>query len=387
MLNLEIQKKVRKDVQDRGAKFVKDNKFSIICLPTGAGKGKLCMMALDSIKSSKKWLVVVPELIQIENLRGDIEKHGFHHLLDEKIYDIVCYASLKKFKKKPLNVWFNEAHRLSLLREDIASVIDYDRIIADSATIPIAVRERLSNLGEFKEFSMTFSEAVESGLLPEPKIQVIYTKLDSIIPRNKVLRNKREYHYTDQECYNYLEEQMEYWRKRSWEDPGPWTSIKMNQLGSQRKKFLAERKTEQARLILKSLGAKRTLCYAGSVEQSNELGGKLAINSKKGKKHNLKVLEQFNNYEIDRIYMNKMGKEGLNLEGIRAVVLVQLSSGKDEGLEVIQKIGRSLRSGSPEVYILVCKKTIDEVYLKRAVETIDKSKKIEYSEFGDIYTF
>lgn len=345
------------------------------------------MMALDRIESDQKWLVVVPELIQIENLRNDIKKHDFEHLYETKIEEIICYASLEKFGGRKLNLWLNEAHRLSMLKEDIAKTIDYERIIADSATIPEKVMERLSRLGDFTKFEMSLKEAVDTGLLPEPSIHVIYTGLDDEIKRNNFLKAGRGYVLTDREYMNKLELQIDYWRDRGGgEYVEPWISNKINQLGNQRKKFLAESKTEQVRKILEDLGTKRVLCYAGSVEQSDSLGGPYSINSKKGKKHNLSVLELFNSSEIDRIYMCKMGREGLNLEGIRAVVMVQLSSGKDEGLEWIQKAGRGLRSAEPELYMLVCRNTIDETYFSRTLKFLDKSKKIKYSDFGDYDT-
>lgn len=374
---MERNKNIRDQIQEKGAELAKDNKLFICQLPTGSGKGKLCMMALDEISSDRKWLIVVPELIQIENLRRDINKHGFQNLYEDKIEDIICYASLSKYKGRKLNLWLNECHRLSLLKEDIAKTIDYERIIADSATIPELVRDRLSRLGHFFEYSMTLKEAIDIGLLPEPSIHVMYTRLDTAHARHIYKKSR----ITDRDFMNELDRSIEYWKGKS--EGEPWISNKINQLGSQRKKFLAECKTEQARVLLESLGSKRTLCYAGSVEQCEALGGEYAINSKRGKKHNLKVLEQFNSGEIDRIYMNRMGREGLNLEGIRAVVMVQLSSGRDEGLEWIQKTGRSLRSEAPEVYMLVCRDTIDETYWSRARKLLDSGKKIKYSEFGD----
>ena len=75
-----------------------------------------------------------------------------------------------------------------------------------------------------------------------------------------------------------------------------------------------------------------------------------------------------------------MGREGLNLTDIDSVLMVQLGSGKDEGLELIQKIGRGLRSLSPEIYLIICKGTIDEKYFSKAKENIN-TKRIVRLEF------
>lgn len=380
-MGVQINKKAeaRDKVQEWGSEFAVKNKFFICQLPTGSGKGKLCMMAIDKIDSDRKWLVVVPELIQIENMKADIEKHGFQHLYETKIEDIICYASLQKYAGRKLNLWLNECHRLSMLKEDIAATIDYERIIADSATIPQVVKERLDNLGEFFSYEMTLSEAVKIGLLPEPAIHVFYTDLDDTIARNKVeIRKGATVNLTDRQYMNRIEGEMQKWKEQ--DNGEKWIQNKINQLGSKRKKLLAESKTEAVKKLLVRLDNVRTLVYAGSVEQCNLLGKELAINSKKTKKHNLSVLEKFNSGQIDKIYMNKMGREGLNLEGIRAVVMVQLSSGRDEGLEWIQKAGRSLRSDSPELYMFVCRDTIDETYFSRTLKFLESGKKIIYSE-------
>lgn len=367
----------RDEIQKEAQKLGITHKRLIVQWPTGSGKGKACMMILDKAPTTTKWLVLVPELIQIENLKRDIEKHGFQHLYD-KIEAIECYASFKKYKGRKLNLWLNECQRLSELREDIAQTIECERIVADSATIPYAVRERLIMLGDFSEHKISLSDAIEGGLLPKPSIHVIYTELDSIVKRNDYKGRK----LTDRQFYDILENQIEYWKGRV--NNEPWAGNRLNAIGSQRKKFLAESKTETVQKILEYLGSKRTLCYAGSVEQCDILGKELAVNSKKTKKHNLKVLEKFNSLETDRVFMNKMGREGLNLEGIRAVIITQLSSGRDEGLEFIQSTGRALRSDKPEIYLVICKNTMDEAYLSRALQVIDQKKvKIEFGEIKD----
>jgi len=356
------QNEIRNQVQELGAKYGCENKRIIVELPTSSGKGRLCMMILDRAPTDRKWLVIVPELIQIENLKRDIEKHGFTHLYDDKIEDIVCYASMHKYRGAKLNVWMNECHRLSELKEDIAQSLDHERIIADSATIPLNIKTRLYGLGEFFEYKLTLQEAVDMGLLPEPAIYVKKIVLER--------ERKREYDIIERKLLYLIDRAEE-------EGKHPMILNQIKQLGSQRKKFLAESKTDVARDLMMSLGEKKTLCYTGSVEQCNELGGELAVNSKKTKKHNLRVIDRFNSYEVSQVYMNRMGREGLNLEGIQAVVIVQLSAGNDEGLDFVQRVGRGLRSSDPEIYLLVVQDTADEKFLYRALLNIDK-RKIHY---------
>ena len=132
--------------------------------------------------------------------------------------------------------------------------------------------------------------------------------------------------------------------------------------------------------MLKYLEDKRFICFTGNLEQCNKVGKENAIHSKKSKKHNLSILDSFNNEDISSIFVNKMGREGLNLTNIEAVVIVQLGTGNDEGLEFLQVTGRGLRAVSPEIYILYCKDTKDEDFLNKALKNIDNKYVQEFNQ-------
>jgi superfamily II DNA or RNA helicase len=146
----------------------------------------------------------------------------------------------------------------------------------------------------------------------------------------------------------------------------------MNLARGKAKQYIAECKTPRVKELLGEIKGKRLICFCGSIDQADELGGEAAIHSKKSSKKNITILEKFNNFDIDEIYVNKMGKEGMNLPGIEAGVIVQLDSGNDQGLSFLQRTGRSLRAEDPEIYIFYAPDTMDETYLKRALTNVDK---------------
>jgi superfamily II DNA or RNA helicase len=358
--------------------------FVLVEAATGTGKGKACLRIIDRDESGEKWLVVVPELLQIENLRQDIEKHGMQHLYDTKIEAIICYASFVHYKGWKGCIWFNEVHKLSKLRADISSTITYKKILADSATVPSSVKTRLNSLGRFAEYNLPLQQAINRGILPEPSVHIIYTHLDDQDRRNPVKRGTATMQLTDKAFLEDLENRLDYWKKKSEEaffegKDTFWPSLKMNQLGGMRKKFLAQTKTPDLKKLLQCLGTKRTICFTGSLDQCNEVGEKAAIHSKKSKKHNLSTLQAFNDGELEKIYVLKMGREGLNLSGIECVIIVQLGSGNDNGLEFIQISGRGLRGDAPEIYILVAQDTADERSLSKSLSHLDK-KYIHYEQ-------
>jgi superfamily II DNA or RNA helicase len=340
---------------------------------TGVGKGLMVLKCIEEDPSPKKWLILVPEILQVENMHAEIRKHGMEYLY-EKIEAIICYASFRNYEGRALNLATNEAHRLSQLKADISRTIDFDRIIADSATIPYGVKKRLGEIGEFYYYTITLQEAIDRGILPEPSIYTVGVYPDNDIRRNTVKYGaKKSATLTDKKYVEHLDKQLEYWKERFKENPDEkWIGNKLNQIGNIRKKWLAERKTDILKELLLSLKGKRYICFTGSLEQCNEVGGKLSVHSKKTKKHNISVLEGFNNLDINEIYVLKMGQEGLNLTDIQAVIITQLGTGSDDGLQFLQISGRGMRATSPEIYILYMKDTKDETFLAKALSNISQ---------------
>lgn len=360
------------------------NKHLLIQAATGIGKGKVVATCIAASPSPKKWLVVVPEILQIENYKADLIKHGYEWLLLDKIIDVICYASLSKWEGEEVNLHLNECQKLSFARLDSSFTIRFDQIISDSATVPTDVKERLYDLCPYFLFQMSMDEAIEIGILPKPEIHILKIELDDRIRKHKTKFGKKEYLLTDKARNDRFAQDIKYWTdkakelmRKQKEVSGigvmpKWINNKIAQIGTARKQFLASCKTKKAKELIDSLVGKRIIVFTGSVEQSEELGQENSLNSSRGKKHNIETLNKFNNGEIDRLYFNKMGKEGMNFSDIDVVVVVQLDSGKDEGLSTVQSIGRSMRADFPEIWILVCKDTQDEIYLKRALTNFDE---------------
>lgn len=343
---------------------------------TGCGKTKGVLRCIRKAGFKIPWLVLVPENLQIENLKREIEKHGFSDLL-EKGLEIICYASFKNYKGKTYNLWFNEVHRLSELREDIAKTINFERFIADSATIPKEVLKRLSNLGQFFDYRITLREAINKGILPEPKIHIIEINANNHIKRNPYLFGKKEVLLTDAQYLAKVDDRIMYLIKKKEEadlenTDSSYIYMKLIREGSARKRKLAWFKNEALKKLVEELGGTRFVCFTGSIEQCNMIGGKNAVNSQKTRKQNTETINKFNTYQISQIFLNKMGREGMNLEGIEAVIIVQLGTGEDDGLEFIQTVGRSLRGAEPNVYILVIKDSADEKFVKKAIAHLKK---------------
>lgn len=376
--NREISNKKKAEIQHIAEELSLQHRHLLLQWATGCGKGLAVLRCILASKSEKKWLIVCPEVLQVENWNKEIEKYGLSEKLKDKLEGIICYASLVNFKNRDLNLALNEAQKVSDLREDIISTIKFDQIVSDGAKIPDVVKSRLFDIYPYLEYDISLKKAISEGILPEPSIYLIPIEVDDKIKRNSV--PKKAFQLTDRQYSDKLDKDIKYWQTRYAQTGEEWNIGKMVALGSIRKKFLASLKTEATKKLINQIYGKRFICFTGSIEQADELGGNHAIHSKKGKKHNLTTLKAFNSLEINDIYVNNMGREGLNLEDIEAGIVVQLDSGEDDGNSFIQKTGRSMRADSPELYILYCKSTADERYLKKALQHIDNKYIKDYDK-------
>ena len=139
------------------------------------------------------------------------------------------------------------------------------------------------------------------------------------------------------------------------------------QLGSKRKRFLGECKTDAVKLLLHKIKDKRFICFCASIEQAELLGGRNAIHSNKD--NSLSIIDDFNSKKIDNLFAVNMLQEGQNLTDIEAGVIVQLD-GQERAF--VQKFGRSLRADDPIQFIFYYKNTRDMEYLNNVLEGIDK---------------
>lgn len=365
---------IKSKIQDEIAELSVTNPFLIIEMGTGSGKGLALLKCIDKCTSDKRWIIFVPEIAQIANMEGEIEKFGYSHLLYTKIDSIECYASMKKYENQIVNIALNEVQNLSDARFDSLSTIDYDKIIADSATIPYEIRYKLEQLGDFYTYSLPLKEGIELGILPKPKIYTVPVLMSSIKEKFEYTKYKKKVTGSAQEYYVHLSDQMDYWRKRYNRENDKYMENKSLQYASMRKRFLGSLKTIKAKELIDKFvkTGKRFIVFSSDIKQAEQLGGsKLAIHSKKSAKVNKEVLRKFNALETDKIFPVGMLISGMTLSKLQVGLVVQLDSGaNNENLKIIQTCGRVLRDEEPELYILYIPGTKDEDYLQNAIKAL-----------------
>lgn len=369
MFNKEEAIKQKNIIQDKAVKLLYSYRRVLLSWATGCGK------TLGSLKMVNEYLthfndargyIICKESAHINNWELDMENHDMTHI-KANLKKMFLYDSLHKVVDDGFVdfVILDECHainenRANKLKKIIGPntlVIMLSATVEPKKSIPIR-----SLLGTYKEYKISISEAIDLGILPYPKVYVHMLPL----PKDDRVKYDNISNEVDSAGLKYEESQKE------------WDKIKWVNLGSQRKRLMAELKTDFAKWIIdKYLKNSRYICFTGSKEQSEVLNRWNYVHSGKSKKQILKKKQAFNQGKINNLFVVNMFREAMNLVNIQKGLIVQLDSGK---LSFIQMLGRVFRSSIPEMHILVLKDTQDEKYL-RNVMTGFNADYVEYINY------
>lgn len=335
----------------------------IFQLATGVGKTFLCLNKIASLYPNKspKILIVVP----YKNLMGDAKskkgwyaefvKWGYKSYLKNVTFS--CYASLQKHAGEWDCVVLDEAHHTSERCQDILKAFKIAHLFVLSATLS---REHKwffnSNYPSIKEFNVNIHNAIDEGILPEPRIILIPLTLDNkkvmeIVYKNpkKALRNPVTIDFKDRFAYSkypgkvtmrctaaqyssHLDGLID-WASRN------GRKMVAAQQGGNRLKFLASQKLNVIKQILKHLDNERTLTFCGSIANATDLGYP-RVDSKIGTTN----LDKFNSQEINHLSCVELLDEGTNLTNCRIGIFQMINTSSRMS---IQRSGRIYRHKEP----------------------------------------
>jgi len=343
----------------------------IIEFATGLGK------TLTAIKLIEKyggiWNIVIAETNHEQNWVDEFKKHKKTKLL--KNVKFFCYQSLHK-NTLGENYIFDEAHHLSSdkrieLLQEIASN-NLNRLVGLSATLTRTQHETLKYvLGNYYTYKIGLSEAIDAKILPEPVVYLVGLELDTVHKIHQFNFNKIKWMMcTEQVMYDKLTDKVNWLKDRYMQSREPFHKISWLKAANNRKKFLAECKTKYAKIILSKLEDKRLICFTSSIQQSEEISNGLSIHSKLPKDKRTKLIQDFNNGVVNKLFATQMLKEGMNLSNIDVGIIVQLDNVERY---LIQILGRSMRSIAPLQYILYFKNTQDEKYVENVTANFNKN--------------
>ena len=353
----------RDELQASAALRLKQDKRLICQWATGTGKSGVALRFLKSFPGS--CLILVPEKDNIKNWQTEFNK--FNVSMDD--VEIACYASIHKYEDTSWNLLvIDEApHADTDLKEAYFSTIDANYVLALGAYLRDAEKETLRRIyGDFTVWTINMRASINAGFIPSPSVRIIHMDLD----RNKMGRYLTRYGVsTAYDAYYEIDEQVKRAVNEYNSHPTEWAKTTMKMLGAERKRVLGRIKEDATARLCEMLKQrnKRFLCFCSTIDSAKKLGGELAYTSETPKSQ--KILERFNNHEIDQLYVVGKLIEGQNLNDIECGVLGSIGG---SNRITIQSIGRIMRSENPIIYVPVIDKTKDESFLYTVTSNVPK---------------
>lgn len=357
----------REDVNSLAMSSIDNTRCLVLELATGYGKTKLaidlmnhvCDRVFNEQEAPTSILILVAKTVHKQTWKNEIAKWGG---VKSDLITIECYESLKKYSKASFDIVVaDEMHHLSSARLAVLkSIAIGEAFIGLSATIGKNLKDYFSCTYNAVFISCGIREAVEDGVLPDPKVFLLPLSLDTSKAIYRTTRFGKPICTTQRGYYNNMSSLIEWYKKKA------RCSKKMELLwlsqAGKRLKWLSEQKEHVVLNILDMFRNYRTLTLCSSIDQSKRLG-KYNINSKN--KKSISNLASFNEGSIKHITSVNILNEGVNLYNCRIGIFCNLNS---SDILVKQRIGRLLRHKSPIIIVPYYQDTREEELVQKMIE-------------------
>ena len=267
----------RAEIQQKAVEMMKDTPLLILQWCTGLGKSKAAIDIINSYCPNQSgfdcgWegielrvLLVVAEIAHKKNWEEEFSKFESEFVWMNFV-TVETYASLKNHKGEEYDlIILDEAHHAgSDLRMEILEEIKTEKVLALSATLPSDMWFKLGTLygRRMSSFKISLQEAIDWGILPEPKLYLIPMTLDnthlsqmiveewgtktkrrtvkcSISERWTYMKDKATYPHmrleiecTELQKYIHLSDKIEFWKKQFFRTRNEGVKNKWLQFGS-----------------------------------------------------------------------------------------------------------------------------------------------------------
>jgi superfamily II DNA or RNA helicase len=353
--------KDRQDIQMEALAATDGKRFSSVVLGTGVGKTLVGLTHMDrNTTPLMKCLVVAPKKAIFQSWKDDAVKFDKHHLLGRIVF--TTYLSLNKHDPNDYDVvYLDEMHSLLDSHRGFLQLFK-GKILGLTGTPPKRdYSEKGKLVQEFCPVVFTFKadDAIENGILNDYKIVVHELRLSK--EKNYQVTMKNKTYMTDEES-NYV-----YWSRRL--DVG---SGSVHMLRVMRMKALMEYPTKEkyAKLLFDSIESKCIL-FANTQAQADKLcDHSYHSNNPKSEENLLK----FKDGEITKLSTVLQLNEGVNIPNLKQGIIMHAYGNERKAA---QRIGRLLRLNPDDkaiVHILCYMDTVDEKWVKDALEGFDQTK-------------
>jgi superfamily II DNA or RNA helicase len=356
------------EVQLEALKETEGRQRCSVVLGTGVGKTLVGLTHMENNSTSlMKCLIVAPKKAIFQSWKDDAEKFGKGHLLDRMVF--TTYLSLNKHNPNDYDaVYLDEAH--SLLDSHRGFLQLYKgKILGLTGTPPKRdYSEKGKLLNEFCPVVYTFKadDAVENRILNDYQIIVHQLRLNECKGYQAVMKNRS---FVTSEYDNYI-----YWSRRI--DVG---SGNMHMLRVMRMKAMMEYPTKEkyTKKLMESIQNK-CIVFANTQAQADRLCPHSYHSGNKDSEENLLL---FKAGKITKLSTVLQLNEGVNIPDLKQGIIMHAYGNERKAS---QRIGRLLRLNPDDksiVHILCYMDTVDEKWVKEALEGFDQSK-VLWKDFG-----
>ncbi len=354
------------DIQETVLKLLSDKSRATVALSGGTGK---TLIGLKHMKSKQfgnsKILVVAPKKSIFQSWKDDAKKFNLEYLLKNVTFS--TYLSLNKQQHDYDIIYLDEVHSLKLSHNAWLSKFK-GYIIGLTGTPPTNIKsERGFMVDKYCPVIYTYNtdEAVDHSILNDYRIFVHYVQLDQI-KNIKVVKPQATWMTSEIAIYNY-------WSGRVDKSFGKMKQIAAIQRMKAMQGFLS--KEFKAKNLLNDIGQfSKCLCFASTQEQSARI---CPITYHSKNKFSESNLESFKTGKLLKLCAVEQLSEGINIPNLKYGIIMH-SYGNER--KASQKIFRFLRLNPDDcstIHILCYKDTIDEQWVKSALEGFNQDK-IQY---------
>jgi len=353
----------RDDIQSNALKTILKHDRCGVSVSMGVGKTLIGLQHMrESYSDTCKFLVVAPKKAIFQSWLDEADKHGLSHL--KQHIDFSTYISLNKKDETLYDVvYLDECHSLLDTHDEFLSFYK-GSIIGFTGTPPKNEEsEKGQMVGEYCPivYEYTTDDAVGDGILNDYQIIVHKMKLDD---RKNYMQKTKKGQFPTSELASY-----NYWSERLLKAEGPKeTQI----LRIMRMKALMgfPSKERYAKRLFDTITDKAIL-FANTQDQADKLCEHSYHSGNKDSEFNL---VKFKSGELNKLSCVLQLSEGVNIPNLKEGIIMH-SYGNER--KASQRLGRLLRLNPDEtaiVHILCYEDTVDETWVKQAIEKYDKSK-------------
>jgi superfamily II DNA or RNA helicase len=351
----------RQEIQEQALKATEGRRRCSVVLGTGVGKTLVGLLHMErNTNAMQSVLVVAPKKSIFQSWSDDAVKFGKQDLLERITFS--TYIGLSKRDPNAYDyVYLDECH--SLLDSHRAFLELYrGGILGLTGTPPkYSVSEKGMMVGEFCPVVYTFKadDAIENGIINDYQIVVHELHLNKCKGYQAVMKYKS---FITSEHDNYI-----YWSRRI--DVG---SGNMHMLRVMRMKALMEYPTKEkyTKVLMQNIPTK-CIIFANTQDQADKLCRHSYHSGNKSSEYNLLL---FKEGKINQLSCVMQLNEGINIPNLRQGIIMHAYGNERKAA---QRIGRLLRLNPDEkaiVHILCYMDTVDEKWVKEALEGFDQSK-------------